>query len=94
MRSWIRRHCIAAFFAAVLALAGMGGVLAFFYFTYWFSLTWANVPGAVQPSQHRVAATYVNRRGLRSITRSVEAEGAGLVFQASAALAGTRSHVP
>ncbi len=38
MRPWIRKHRIGAFFLAVLALAGIGGALVFFYFNYCFTL--------------------------------------------------------
>jgi hypothetical protein len=40
-KHWIRKHRVGAFFLAVLALAGMGGVLVFFYFNYCFTLRWA-----------------------------------------------------
>jgi hypothetical protein len=38
MRPWIRKHRIGAFFLTVLALAGIGGFLVFFYFNYCFTL--------------------------------------------------------
>ena len=41
MRTWIRTHRIAAFFLAVLSLAGIGGILVFCYFDFCFTLRWA-----------------------------------------------------
>ena len=73
MRPWIRKHRIGAFFLAVLALAGIGGILVFIYFTYWFTLGLASAPGAVQSSRHGVTAAYLYRLSPRSITSLVEA---------------------
>jgi hypothetical protein len=65
MRAWIRKHRIGAFLLAVLALAGIGGILVFVYFTYWFTLGLANAPGVVQPRRHGVTAVYVYSRSPR-----------------------------
>ena len=48
MRPWIRKHRLAALFWAVLALAGIGGILIFCYFTFWFTLPLASAPGGVE----------------------------------------------
>jgi len=66
MRAWIRKHRIGAFLLAVLALAGIGGVLVFIYFTYWFTLGLANAPGADQSNRHVVAVAHVYRRSINT----------------------------
>ena len=59
MQPWIRKHRIGAILLAVLALAGIGGVLVYVYFTCCFTLRWANAPVSVQPSLHGVAAAFI-----------------------------------
>jgi hypothetical protein len=81
MRAWIRKHRTGAFLLAVLALAGIGGILVFFYFTYWFTLGLANAPGTVRSSRHGVSAAYLYRQqSALSIRPLVEAGGDGRVF--------------
>jgi hypothetical protein len=79
MRSWIRKHRIGALLLAVLALAGMGGILVFLYFTYGFTLRWANAPGsrAVEPSWSDCGLCLSPQR---AIIHAVEAERDGPVF--------------
>jgi hypothetical protein len=89
MRAWIRKHRIGAFCLAVLALAGIGGVLVFMYFTYWFTPGLARAPGALQSSRHGVTAVYVYHRGLRSFTPFIEAGHDGPVYDSRAAGAST-----
>jgi hypothetical protein len=89
MRAWIRKHRIGAMLLAVLTLAGMGYVLVFFYFTYCFSLRWANATGDVQSGRQGVTATYTYRRSLRSFTPCVDAGRGGPVYDSSGAGAST-----
>jgi uncharacterized membrane protein AbrB (regulator of aidB expression) len=56
MRPWIRKHRLAALFWAVMALAGIGGILIFCYFTYWFTLPLASAPGGMDSNCHEAIA--------------------------------------
>jgi hypothetical protein len=89
MPHWILKRRVGPSFLAVLALAGIGGVLVFIYFTYWFTLGMASAPGALQSSRHGVTAVYVCRRSLRSFTPFIEAGHDGPVYDSRGAGAST-----
>jgi hypothetical protein len=79
MRPWIRKHRIGALLLAVLALAGMGGILVFLYFTYGFTLRWANASGS-RAFERSWSDCSLCLSPQHPIVRAVEAEHDGPVF--------------